>query len=409
MLHLKKLALAGGIAALALTPAVANADSLVYVKGGNVFSAHSDGSGQEQLSSDGQAGWPSGADNGVIAYEGETDGLIYVLKPDGSADHSMTTQGHYQFPKAQHVRISPDGTNIAYDVLINYSDYSTLWTPTSSTNINNPNQTLGQEDYVSPSWFGNRLMLVHSGSTFPGQQETTFYNVGDADNTEQNWFSDDPSNFTPTGYDSAISRDGSRMALMENDAADYTDTVPRHVTLLLLSANGAPPAAPTHRCQIDLPADSSYYRGSPVFSPDGQSLAIGEADGVHVLSLGDLSNCAAIQGSNHLVIPGANQPYWSAANPPASQTTTTTTTTTLKASFAMSPKKPHAKKSVRFTGKLTGGTAKKFTWSFGDHKKATGAKPKHVYKKAGKYKVKLTIATADGHKASATKTIKVSP
>ncbi|MEA2458259.1 MAG: hypothetical protein QOC95_1231, partial [Thermoleophilaceae bacterium] len=313
------------------------------------------------------------------------------------------------FAQPQHDRISPDGTKIAYDLLLDGFNYRTYWTPTSSTNINTPNQTSGQEDYGSPSWFGgDNLLLSHVGQTVTDTQpEFTYYHAGNPDNTEQAWFRQDPSSFTATGYDGAISRDGGRIALLETDAAGSGSTTPQHVSLLLLTTNGPPPAAPTLRCEISLPADASYYRGSPVFSPDGASLAIGEADGVHVLTFADFANCGTFQ--NRLAVPGATQPYWSAANPPAAATVPSTTTVpgaTPKASFTVKPKKPHAGRKARFHGKVSGAIATKFTWSFGDHKKGKGATVKHAYRKAGKYKVTLKVATAAGT-FKATKTVRV--
>jgi hypothetical protein len=406
--HPKKLALAATVAALAVAPAAAQAESLLYVKSGNVFASNTDGSGERQLSNDGHGAWPSGADNGTIAYQNETDGRIYVLAANGTVDHSMTTPGTYQFAQPQHDRISPDGTKIAYDLLLDGFNYRTYWTPTSSTNINTPNQTSGQEDYGTPSWFGgDNLLLSHVGQTVSDTQpEFTFYHAGDADNTEQNWFRQDPSSFTATGYDGAISRDGARIALLENDAAGSGSTTPQHVSLLLLTTNGPPPAAPTLRCEITLPAGASYYRSSPVFSPNGSSLAIGEPDGIHVLTFADFSNCGTFE--NRLAVPGASQPYWSAANVPGGTPGPNPGPTgTAKAAFTVTPKKPRAKQKARFHGKLSGATAVKFTWSFGDHKNGKGATVKHAYRKAGKYKVTLKIVTSAGNTVPVTKTVTV--
>ncbi|MEA2459507.1 MAG: hypothetical protein QOC95_2479, partial [Thermoleophilaceae bacterium] len=97
MPHSKKFALVATVAALGFAPAAAQAESLLYVKSGNVFVSNVDGSGQTQLSSDGHGAWPSGADSGTIAYQNENDGKIYVLRANGSLDHSMTTPGSYQF------------------------------------------------------------------------------------------------------------------------------------------------------------------------------------------------------------------------------------------------------------------------------------------------------------------------
>jgi hypothetical protein len=46
--------------------------------------------------------------------------------------------------------------------------------------------------------------------------------------------------------------------------------------------------------------------------PDGTRLAFAEPDGVHVANVSNLSNCASVTAP--LVIPGATQPSWSAAD-----------------------------------------------------------------------------------------------
>ena len=59
------------VAAIALSPAVASADSIVYVKDANVWLANADGSGTYQVTTDGTAEHPyrspSQADDGTIA------------------------------------------------------------------------------------------------------------------------------------------------------------------------------------------------------------------------------------------------------------------------------------------------------------------------------------------------------
>ena len=65
-MKLTRLLLATGLLAFALS-AAANADSIVYIDQGNVWSAQPDGSGKVQLTTGG--GWhsPTQADDGTIA------------------------------------------------------------------------------------------------------------------------------------------------------------------------------------------------------------------------------------------------------------------------------------------------------------------------------------------------------
>jgi hypothetical protein len=133
------------------------------------------------------------------------------------------------------------------------------------------------------------------------------------------WSADEGS--SATGFDGlAVSRDGTKFASIEDDAADWLGAA-HNVELKLWSASGVPDAAnetvpaPALKCQIDLPADPDstlwFDDAGPTFSPDGTRLAFAEPDGVHVADVSNLDDCGSITAP--LVLPGATQPFWSPA------------------------------------------------------------------------------------------------
>ena len=89
-MKLPRILLAAGLAALAL-PAAANADSIVYIDQGNVWSATPDGARKVQLTTGG--GWhsPTQADDGTIAAV-QGAGPIQVMARDGRPLRTITTQ-----------------------------------------------------------------------------------------------------------------------------------------------------------------------------------------------------------------------------------------------------------------------------------------------------------------------------
>src|SRR3954453_14110999 len=88
-MKLPKILLAAGLAALAV-PAIASADSIVYIDQGNVWSSSPDGARKVQLTSGG--GWhsPTQADDGTVAAVQGT-GPIVVMARDGRPLHTITT------------------------------------------------------------------------------------------------------------------------------------------------------------------------------------------------------------------------------------------------------------------------------------------------------------------------------
>jgi hypothetical protein len=110
--------LAGG--ALALLPATASADSIVYIKDGNVWLANPDGSGHYQVTLDGTPTdpyeSPSQADDGsIVATRGSGEHeRIYRMRQNGSllgAPFEPAVQFELGLFDAA---VSPDGSMVAY-------------------------------------------------------------------------------------------------------------------------------------------------------------------------------------------------------------------------------------------------------------------------------------------------------
>src|SRR4051794_28641770 len=89
-MKLHRLLLALGAALLAL-PAIASADSIVYIDQGNVWSASPDGARKVQLTTGGQWHSPTQADDGTIAAVQGT-GPITVMARDGRVLHTITAR-----------------------------------------------------------------------------------------------------------------------------------------------------------------------------------------------------------------------------------------------------------------------------------------------------------------------------
>ena len=181
----------------------AQANSIVYLKTGNVWLSTPDGTQGYKLTFDG--GWdsPSEADNGTImaVKNGET----YRFSPSGPLlGAPVPTVFHGADPSTTvgpaGVRISPDATKQAYwgTSYSSYEDYTcgcvmfrweayTRWG--ASDQFNEPNQTTGQQLYGEPAWIDNNTRLVTDIGSLFGDQVAT-YTVGGGDNSLTQWFSD---------------------------------------------------------------------------------------------------------------------------------------------------------------------------------------------------------------------------
>jgi len=324
----------------------ASADSLVYMQGGEVWISHADGSDAKQVT--GQANnwsWPTEDDAGNILAAGGQGGVragvedtpgseIYRISQQGAelsspqqTPGSMSTVGCVTYAPRS-LRVAPDGRHYAYDSFF-CGQFITQIGTVGGAGFSGSEY---MSNFVFPSWVDNSDFVVSRGGQplVDSDGEWWTHDVGDQADHGFNWFGDPASYAEPgnpdgwaTGFDGiAVSRDGTKVATVEEDAGNWTDGAARKVAIRLWSAAGAPTVAhstvttPTFQCELDLPGDPGvtawYDNAGPSFSPDGTQLAFAEPDGVHIANVASLANCAAITAP--LVIPGATQPFWSAAD-----------------------------------------------------------------------------------------------
>lgn len=209
----------------------AQANSIVYLKNGNVWLSTPDGTQGYQLTFDG--GWepPSEADNGTImaVKHGET----YRFGPSGQLLGAPVPTIFHGADQSTNVgpagvRVSPDATKQAYwgTSYTSYEDYScgcvmfrweahTRWG--ASDQFNEPNQTTGQQLYGEPAWIDNNTLLVTDVGSLFGDQVAT-YTVGGGDNSLTQWFSDPDTSVKELQF-GTITRQGDKLAFVASTQA----------------------------------------------------------------------------------------------------------------------------------------------------------------------------------------------
>jgi hypothetical protein len=295
-------------AAVALIlPSVAAADSLVFIRGNNVWIAQADGSNPHRVTRDGTARYPyespSEADDGTIVAiraTATTRRRIYRMRQSGRLlNPPINTPA--PGTGAINAKVSPNGRLVAYwfstavaspacqfcvnaenQALISYSDRFT-----AADTIGTPN-TGGW-----PSWIRNDTLVLTSGSG-----EVWYYRLGMPEAAP--WFADYQTGGgtpIPTLLDAEVSPNGQRLAVVRGDNQEK---------VVLYAMNGQPPARPspfTENCSWSARAGPL---SDPTWSSNGKLLALQEGRNIFVLSLPSLTSCG--QARTIRLIRGGTQP-----------------------------------------------------------------------------------------------------
>jgi hypothetical protein len=313
-------ALAAAAAVSLAAAATADADSIVYLKNGNVFLSNPDGSNEHQVTNDGSESVPytsvSQADDGtiVVGHGREIERLkqngqvISSFDPPASVDSTSATIDGLP----QDVAVSPDGTKVSFV-------YYTVTCPpgascgsrqtllySHSDRATDPNTFGVHWNFTNPSWVTGDRVLFHGGYG----RSANFDSPGGGDDDSVHWFDDtDENGSTEDLDDGELTRTGDRLAALRSYGSNL------QVGIYAVSGNpqtGAPPEAPKLACSIG----PSATLKSPSWSPDGKSLAFSSGDGVEVVALPNVvpGECPGVSSASTVVVPGGSEPDWGPAD-----------------------------------------------------------------------------------------------
>lgn len=318
--------LAAAAAACGVAAAPAAADSILYLKGGDVWLSTPDGSRQFQVTQTGGYSSASQSDDGtIVALKGQRihklDRLGTVQADfttavsDGTDDRKTAYVSHFEGP--HEVDLSPDGKKVAYNWHWQY------WTTFggSSTGYHMLRQGVGvsavdratswseagmgyQTGWLDSAWYDDDT-LVYGNKASAGMMDIAFNDVGRDNVGSTNWFYHD---WVREMRMPAVSPDRGLIA----HVGDSNNTGSKGQQLWVWKSTGPAPALPTV-CNVYGDPNGGTF-DSPAFSPDGKALTWAEGDGIYVA--GGQDKCVNPDEAK-LVIPGGSEPDWAAADVPA--------------------------------------------------------------------------------------------
>ena len=312
----------------------AQADSIAYVKDGNVWLSTSDGARQVQVTQTGGYTDVTQADDGTMI--GLNGVRLHRLARDGKllADFdtpvSSTSPGksfHGPFDPA----ISPDGSKVAYTYYwMSQGSSPTCYPPQCAvayneggTGYSHADRQTGWEEigkhsgWRHPAWVDDDTVMLANPTHLPNR-DVVLDTISDGPpGMAHNWFSDTvQGNPHVSGGD--ITRDKRKLAFQtgENDSTLSIYYVPLFPTSF---PDGEPQSgSDPHICYRYSNPDGGRF-SQPTFSPDGGQVAWAEGNGVHIAAVPAFASGCSTDGataSAPLVIPGASEPDWGPADVP---------------------------------------------------------------------------------------------
>ena len=306
----------------------ASADSVAYIKNGNVWLTPGDASREFQVTSTGGYSAVSQADDGTLLATAGGD--VRRLDRLGDVLSSIKTpvsdaaNGLDQFYGPYNADVSPDGTTAAYGYVHSgwgtdsqgYTDFEQR----NGAGFTRSDALTGftdagfkySQDWDAPEFIDNQTVLVSNGPGYPSDP-VAIETVGSGD--PQGWFTD-PDN--PHPLDATISRnkrviadvvgpDRRQLSVYRDPDQQLQGTVGKCFTY----------------------SDSGTYKyESPTLNADGTMLYWSDGNQLQIAPIGDMSTACPAGQNGRAAIPGATSPDWGPADVPTSRPNTTTTKTT---------------------------------------------------------------------------------
>lgn len=312
-------ALIGAAAGALAFAAPASADSIVYIDGGNVWSAAPDGTHKVQLTDGGDWHSPTQSDNGTIAAVEGSSNLISVLAPEGRLLRTIATtsaragDGTTFAPRPVQLSFAPDGGRLAYSYVANSCSpgvscgtiqRSTFYTYANVTEAT-PQSLFGEQFSVSdPEWVTNDRTILFGGA---GSAISLDDLAGGGDSSFTHWMPWMQKDVS----DGEVSRDGQHLVYVWDYGAN-TKLMFEQVNGDVRTGATTPPSTPA--CETG--RDQQF--ADPTWSPDGLSVAFQDSGGIEELHFSSIS-------ANHCVVASSStfgagtEPDWGPANPPAAR------------------------------------------------------------------------------------------
>jgi hypothetical protein len=337
---LRALAACAALAVAGLAAPAAYADSIAYIKGGDVWLSTPDGARQYQVTSTGAYADVSQADDGtMIALSGvrlhKLDRAGNVLADFDTPVSDTRPAGARTFFGPFDPAISPDGSKVAYTYYyMTQTQDPNCFPPKCLIAINKAGTAYSHSDrqtawdeigmhsgWRNPAWADDDTVVLSDPTVLPNR-DVVLDTISDGPpGWAHNWFSDLVEGNPHLGAGD-ITRDKRKMAFLtgENDSTLSVYHAPVFPTVF---QHGEPPAgSDPHVCyRYSDPVGGQF--ATPSFAPDGRRLAWSDGEGIKVADVPDFAGGCTLDGATlgKTLIAGASQPDWGPAAVPPGRST----------------------------------------------------------------------------------------